>query len=223
MTDCSHVVFRDKSVRGVIFDCDGVLIDSRDANLAYYNRLLWAANCAPMTREQEDFVHMASERQAIEHILPAEAVARYHELKARAPYREIVLPLLRLQDDAEEVLTRLLERGLRMAVHTNRGSGMWQVLDKFDLRGMFDPVMTVDEVAPKPSPEGVLRILEAWRLTPSAVIFVGDSEVDAAAAQDAGVALIAFKNMALRTAAAHAASFAELEALVSAVSPLYNK
>ena len=206
---------RAHSLQGVIFDCDGVLIDSREANLTYYNRLLLAADCAPMTREQEDFVHMASERQAVEHILSPEAMARYHELAAKAPYREIVLPLLRLEDGAEAVLTRLRERGLRLAVHTNRGAGMWQVLDKFSLRGMFEPVMTVVQAAPKPSPEGVLRILEAWGLPPAAVMFVGDSEADAAAARDAGVPLIAFKNTALRTAVAHVASFAELETVLS--------
>jgi len=210
------ILDRASPLQGVIFDCDGVLIDSREANLAYYNRLLLAAGCAPMTREQEDFVHMASERQAVEHILSPEAMARYYELAAKAPYWEVVLPLLRLEDGVEAVLARLRQRGLRLAVHTNRGAGMWRVLDAFALRGMFDPVMTVVQAAPKPSPEGVLRILEAWGLPPAAVMFVGDSEADAAAARDAGVPLIAFKNPALRTAVAHAASFAELESVLSA-------
>lgn len=222
MPDYAAVLFRDKPVRGVIFDCDGVLIDSRDANLTYYNRLLLAADRAPMTREQEDFVHMASERQAIEHILSSEAAARYRELAAKVPYREVVLPLLRLEDGAGVVLTRLRDQGLRLAVHTNRGTGMWHVLDKFDLCDMFEPVMTVAQVAPKPSPEGVLRILQAWSLPPEAVLFVGDSEADAAAAQDADVALIAYKNPALRTAVAHVSSFAELETVLSAVSNLHN-
>jgi phosphoglycolate phosphatase len=207
-----------KAVRGVIFDCDGVLIDSRNANLTYYNRLLLAANRAPMTPEQENFVHMASERQAIEHILPPEDVARYHELAAKVPYREVVLPLLRLEDGAGAVLARLRGRGLRLAVHTNRGTGMWDVLDKLGLRDMFAPVMTVAQVAPKPSPEGVLRILEAWSLPPSAVIFVGDSEADAASAQGAGVSLIAFKNAALRTAVAHVSGFGELETALCAAT-----
>ena len=218
MPDCVAAMTNDKAVRGVIFDCDGVLIDSREANLTYYNRLLLAADCAPMTREQEDFVHMASERQAIEHILPSEAVARYDELAAKVPYREIVLPLLRLEDGVETVLARLREWGLRLAVHTNRGMGMWHVLDKFALRDMFEPVMTVAHVAPKPSPEGVLKILEAWSLPPTAVAFVGDSEADAAAARDAGVPLIAFKNTALHTAMVHVTSFAELETVLFAVS-----
>lgn len=218
--DCAAALIGNKSIRGVIFDCDGVLTDSRDANLMYYNRLLQAADRAPMTREQEDFVHMASERQAVEHILPPEALARYHELAAKVPYRKVVLPLMRLEEGAGAVLARLRERGLRLAVHTNRGVGMWNVLEHFDLHDMFDPVMTVAQVAPKPSPEGVLRILEDWGLPPSAAIFVGDSAADAAAAGDAGVGLIAFKNAALRTAVAHVANFAELETVLSAMSTL---
>jgi phosphoglycolate phosphatase len=138
------------------------------------------------------------------------------------PYREVVLPLLRLEDGAGAVLARLRGQGLRLAVHTNRGAGMWDVLDKLALQGMFEPVMTVAQVAPKPSPEGVLRILEAWSLPPSAVIFVGDSEADAAAAQGAGVSLIAFKNAALRTAVAHVSGFAELETTLLAASQAVN-
>lgn len=206
-----------RTLRGVIFDCDGVLIDSRHANITYYNRLLVAVGKQPMTAAQEEYVHMASERQAVAHILNPDEVARYDEIAAQVPYREVVLPLLTLEEGAREVLTRLRARGLRLAVHTNRGKGMWDVLDKFSMRDIFDPVMTVQHVAPKPSPEGVLRVLEAWRVTPAEVLFVGDSAADAQAAQGAGVPFIAYKNAALRPAAALVGSFAEIEAMLRPV------
>lgn len=207
-----------KPLRGIIFDCDGVLIDSRDANIGYYNRLLAEVGRPPMSREQEDYTHMASGRQAIEHILRPGELARLDELTARVPYRETVLPLLRLEDGARSVLERLRGRA-RLAVHTNRSNGMWDVLNVLSLYDVFDPVMTVDVVAPKPSPEGVLRILEAWNVPAGSVVFVGDSLVDAQAAAGAGVPLIAFRNAAL-DAAAHVASFVELEELVRPVLPV---
>ncbi|MEI3479782.1 MAG: HAD hydrolase-like protein [Bilophila sp.] len=72
----------------------------------------------------------------------------------RFPYREVALPQLELEPGLAETLGWLKGRGVRLAVHTNRGNGMWDLLDRFGLRAAFDPVMTAETVAPKPSPEG---------------------------------------------------------------------
>ena len=39
---------------GVIFDCDGVLVDSRDANRMYYNLIREGIGMLPITPEEED-------------------------------------------------------------------------------------------------------------------------------------------------------------------------
>ncbi len=201
------------TIRGVIFDCDGVLIDSRNANITYYNKLLEAVGRPHMDPEQEEFVHMASERQAVAHILSPEEVVRYDEVAAKVPYKKVVLPLLELETGARGVLLWLRERGVRLAVHTNRGRGMWDLLDKFRLRDVFDPVMTVEVVAPKPSSEGVRRILDAWKLGPESVVFVGDSLADASAAGGESVPFVAFRNEKL-DARKHVGGFAQLRALL---------
>lgn len=198
------------TVHGMIFDCDGVLIDSRNANITYYNSLLSVVGRPPMTPAQEEYVHMASEQQAIEHILTPEEVERYDDIAAHVPYGQVVLPLLELQPGAEEVLLWLKSRGIRLALHTNRSAGVWHVLDKFSFRHMFDPVMSVDKVAPKPSPEGVLRVLDAWKLAPRQVVFVGDSLVDALAAAGGGVPFVSFGTPDLPHAVACVRSFWQL-------------
>ena len=199
-------------IRGVIFDCDGVLIDSRSANITYYNKLLEAIGRPPMSPAQEEFVHMASERQAVGHIFPSEAVACYDQVATKVPYKQVVLPLLTLESGVLETLLWLRDCGVRLAVHTNRGSGMWDLLDKFALREVFDPVMTVELVAPKPSSEGVRRILDAWNMGPDSVVFVGDSLADARAAGGESVPFVAFRNPELQ-ASAHSAGFQELREL----------
>ena len=37
---------------GIIFDCDGVMVDSRDVNIGYYNLLLREVGKPPITPEQ---------------------------------------------------------------------------------------------------------------------------------------------------------------------------
>lgn len=199
-----------RGLRGLIFDCDGVLIDSSAANVGYYNLLLRELGKPPMTKEQEAYTQMASALEAVRHIMTPAELELVPKIVERFPYRDVALPLLELEPGVRELLDYLRAKGLRLAVHTNRGAGMWDVLDKFGLRRLFRPVITVSDVPPKPAPDGVLRVLDAWKAAPDMVGFVGDSATDAGAAHGAGVPLIAFRNQRL-PAAVHVDSFAELE------------
>lgn len=195
-----------EGLRGMIFDCDGVLVNSRDANISYYNMILQELGKPPMTPEEEAYTHMATSRQAVESITTPEELLRVPDICSKFPYQNVSLPLLDLEPGILDLLQYLKERGVRLAVHTNRGRGMGDVLDKFNLRHMFDPVMTVEHVQPKPDPQGVLYILRTWGLPAGQVAFVGDSLTDAGAARGAQVPLIAYKNTSLN-AALHISDF----------------
>lgn len=199
-----------RGLKGLIFDCDGVLVDSCAANVGYYNLLLRELGKPPMTREQAMYAQMASALDAVRSIMTPEELEKVPEIVERFPYRDVALPLLELQPGVLDLLAYLKEKGMRLAVHTNRGEGMGDVLDRFALRRLFDPVMTVRIVPPKPAPDGVLRVLEAWGAAPDQVGFVGDSATDAGAARGAGVPFVAFRNPEL-PAALHVDSFAELQ------------
>jgi phosphoglycolate phosphatase-like HAD superfamily hydrolase len=54
----------------VIFDCDGVLFDSRRANTAFYNHIRSRFGLPEMTPSQIDFVHMATTKESVKHIIP---------------------------------------------------------------------------------------------------------------------------------------------------------
>lgn len=127
----------------------------------------------------------------------------------RYPYRDVALPQLELEPGLADMLHWLRERGVRLGIHTNRGSGMWDLLARFNLCEMFDPVMTAEVVPSKPDPAGVHRILETWKFVPESVGFIGDSATDAAAAQGGGVPLLAYNSPDL-PAAVHVDNFAHL-------------
>ena len=209
-------------LKGLIFDCDGVLVDSRDANIAYYNMVLRELGKPPMTPAQEAYTHMSSSWQAMEHITTPDELRLVPAICARIPYSQTSLPLLQLEPGLMQALEAFRAAGLPLAVHTNRGAGMADVLDKFNLRPMFDPVMTVREVPPKPDPGGVRVILQAWGLPPGQVAFVGDSLTDAGAARAAGVPFVAYKNPDLE-AALHVTAFAELEAALKPYVPVSTR
>lgn len=179
---------------GVIFDCDGVMIDSRESNNIFYNRVLAYFNLPPMTPEQEAYCFMSTAQQALLHIVPPYLHDQIDYVTSNVViYRRDIVPMLRLQPGFLDFINDLRDRGVRMAVHTNRKSdGIQTVLDIFSLPSYFNPVVAADTAAPKPSPEGVRRICATWQCPPERVLFVGDSELDKQAASGAGVTFAAF-------------------------------
>ena len=177
---------------GIIFDCDGVMIDSRAANAIFYNKVLAALGLPPLTPEQDAYTFMATARQALEYIVPPEMHQRMYEVvRTEVIYSRDIVPLLQIYPGYREFLELAHSHGMRLAVHTNRtAEGMQRVLDFLALPSYFNPVVTATEAAPKPAPDGVRLILEQWGADPEQVLFVGDSPNDQKAA--AGVVFAAF-------------------------------
>ncbi len=193
------MMLREGGLKGVIFDCDGVMIDSRAANAEFYNRILQHFGLPPLTAEQEAYTFMATARQAMEYITPPACHAQLDAVcRDVVNYRRDIFPLLRLMPGFMGFISALRGRGLPLGVHTNRvGGGMQRILEKFSLPAYFDPVVTADDAAPKPSPAGLELILRQWGCTPDEALFVGDSPHDKAAAAGAGICFAAFGNAEL--------------------------
>ena len=204
-------------IAGVVFDCDGVLIDSRMANMAYYNRIREIGGLGPMSLEEEDYAHMHSVRETLARIFPREMHGRLGEFAETVDYEREILPMVRPEPGLHACLDTLRAHGLRLAIFTNRGRGMGAVLDSFKLRPYFDLVMTVADVKAKPAPDGLLRIAESWKRPPEALVFVGDSLLDALAAEAAGACFVAYRNPRLQ-ARGYVDSFAELEQALRQIS-----
>jgi phosphoglycolate phosphatase-like HAD superfamily hydrolase len=203
-------------LQGLIFDIDGVIFDSRSSNMEYYNLIRRAVQLGPLTPEEEDYCQMASVEQALAHIIPPE----YREEAATAcktiDYRKQILPLLSVEPGLLELLTWLKLYDVRLGICTNRGGGVDDLLRYFSLESFFSPVMTAKICPPKPYPDGLLRILETWDLSPSEVPFLGDSKVDAQAAAAAGVPFWAFRSPLL-TAELH---FDDFFSMITLITPL---
>lgn len=184
-------------MRGIIFDCDGVMFDTRDCNMQYYNLILNNMGLPPMTPSQEDYVHVATVGQSLEHIIPRN---RWHEIPAArktVDYVSEIMPLMRPEPGLFELLQTLRSLNIRMAVYTNRTNSMELVLEKWNIAHNFFPVITAQKVKGKPHPEGGFRILEAWGAKADEVAFIGDSTADQGAAAGSGIPFWAFKNPTL--------------------------
>lgn len=183
--------------KGIIFDCDGVLFESKAANLAYYNAIFAAFDVPPVTIEQTERAHIchtAATPQVFAALLGEERAELALQLGARLDYRQFI-PFMTPEPQMPEVIARLARR-YPLAVATNRGKSMEEILIHFGLHSFFRAVITSRDVArPKPFPDMLHLAAERLGLAEDELLFVGDSELDAAAAAAAGVPFVAYRSI----------------------------
>ncbi|MGE4264201.1 MAG: HAD family hydrolase [Desulfovibrio sp.] len=194
LLDDSFDVSALRRYKGFIFDCDGVLIDSLKANVVYYNKYRTHFGLPPMTPEDERYTHIQNVYDSLRRIVPQELYEEALAFRSQIDYRDM-LPFLCREPGIRRLLGWMKGAGFLLGVDTNRMDTVHLVFKAVDLVGYFEPVMTVaNTAAPKPDPDGVRQILEAWGLGRGDVAFLGDSSVDEETARNAGVDFWAFKN-----------------------------
>jgi phosphoglycolate phosphatase len=184
----------------VIFDCDGVLFDSKEANIAFYNAILSQFNLPPMSQEEVEYVHVSTAEGALRYLLTKRDSHVLEEIlthKPRVDYTPFI-HLMHMEPHLKELLGSLPPQ-IKRAVSTNRATTITDVLRIHGLEDEFDLVISsLDVKNPKPHPESVLKILHHFSLSPAEALFVGDSVVDQESAQGARVPFVAYKNSALQ-------------------------
>lgn len=184
-------------LRGVIFDCDGVLFESHRANLAFYNAVLGYFGEPPVQPEETARVHLchtAASPRVIEALLGPERAAAGLAYAASLDYRQFI-PFMTPEPELEGSLACLV-KAMPLALATNRGGSVRAVLQHFALEAYFSVVVTSKDVPqPKPSPDMLLLALSRMGLAAEEVVFVGDSELDQAAARACGMRFVAYKGM----------------------------
>lgn len=104
-------------------------------------------------------------------------------------YRQRCGTRSRLYPHVLEVLTALRQRGVKLAVVTNKEERFTHiVLDAHGLDTLIDRVVAGDSLpTKKPDPAGLLSCLATFDVPPARALFVGDSAIDVAAARNAGL------------------------------------
>ncbi len=186
-----------KKKRAVIFDCDGVMFDSRRANIHYYNHILGHFGLPSMKDEEVEFVHMHTADESIRYIFRGTSLLE----DARRFTKQVdYIPFLddMVMEPGLKALLRELKPLFGLAVATNRSTTIGKVMEHHGLAPFFDIVVSsLDVENPKPHPESLLKIADFFGIESSDAFYVGDSPVDHQAARASGVIFISFKNRAI--------------------------
>jgi phosphoglycolate phosphatase len=198
-----------ESIQVVVFDCDGVLFDSKDANVRFYTHVLEQVGKPAVRSDQKEFIHMHPVRVSLNFLLGSgddfQSAWEYCQTIDFAAFNAYLAQEPGLVD-----LLRPLKRSHRIAMATNRTISTRQVLIHFGLDQYFDLVVSASDVEhPKPHPDCMQKILDTFNVDPSQVLYIGDSSVDEELAVRTGVYFAAYKNPKL-SAHMHVEHFREL-------------
>ena len=183
-----------RDLAAVIFDCDGVLFDSRQANIKFYNHILAHFGLPLMTEEDESFVHMQTADESVRKIFRSTPFTQEaQQYRKSLDYTPFIHDMV-MEPGLNELLKELRSR-FGLAVATNRSHTIGEVLRRHGLEKFFDIVVSsLDVRHPKPHPESLFKILDFFGIEPFRSVYVGDSKVDYETAKAAEISFISFRN-----------------------------
>ncbi|ONI76206.1 phosphoglycolate phosphatase [Actinosynnema sp. ALI-1.44] len=174
-----------EKVRAVVFDLDGVLVDSLAAAVRAFEAA-YAEVVGPGDAPSDEFVRHAG--RYFPDVLHAMGLpSAMAEPYVRESYR--LADTVRAHDGVPHLLNVLRGMGIRIAVATGRSRerAVW-LLDRLNLLPQIDVVVGSDEVrSPKPAPDIVIEALIRLDVPADAAIMVGGAVADVRSAQAAGV------------------------------------
>ncbi len=182
----------------VIFDLDGVLLDSEPLHVEATNQVLRRFGKHLSVQENARFMGLADPEYwqalldyfGLEHVDPAPLIQE----KARAYTQLIRTRPLEAFAGARELLEMLHRQGCRLAVaSSSRREDIEIVLQRLGFRGFFQAVVSGEEV-PRSKPDPAIFLEAARRLgcEPQHCWVVEDSLNGIRAAQRAGMRVVAF-------------------------------
>ena len=188
-----------KKISAIIFDCDGVMFDSRQANINFYNHLLERYGLPLMTEDMVAYVHMNTADKSVRHIFDGTPFTEEAQAyRMQMDYTPFINDMV-IEPGFKDLLRDLKPR-VGLAVATNRSNTIGEVLEQNGLSGFFDIVVSsLDVKNPKPHPESIHKILDFFDLAPDQAVYIGDSLIDLETARAAGVYFIAYGNGGLET------------------------
>lgn len=184
-------------VHGVIFDVDGTLVDSNDAQARSWVDALKEFGYSVPYEKVRPLIGMGGDKVLPETIGVQKDSEKGKQISQRRSeiFKEKYLPTVKAFPDAQKLLDRMREQGLKLAIATSAQPDelrpLLQIVGAADL--IEDKTSSKDAQSSKPDPDVMQVTLKKIGYPANEVVMIGDTPYDIEAARKVGVGTIAFR------------------------------
>ena len=183
-----------QTIKGVLWDMDGVLVDTGEAHFQAWSQTL-AERGIPFTLEQFQITFGMNNdgilRLLLGPELEPELITEIGERKERL-FRQAIKGKARLLPGVGEWLGRLKARGIKQAIASSAPpANIDALVEELDLWSCFDAIVSGTGMPGKPNPDVFLEAAKQIGVTPEQCVVVEDAVPGVQAARNAGMRCIA--------------------------------
>lgn len=205
-------------IKAVLFDIDGVLIHSFEANHKFFGNLFKKFGYDFMSKEEyENYFHLPT-KEIVRHTTKSTDEDEIHKIWKSSKDREVPYPdeLLDFPKNLFETIEELSKK-YTLGIATSRTlSPIEDVSALTPLSKYFKTeVLYGDTDNHKPHPEPLLLAAERLNIDPSECVYVGDSATDIISAHAAGMKAINYNKKIRKDADANISEFSKLEETIN--------
>jgi len=185
------------NIHAVIFDVDGTLVDSNDAQARSWVDALKEFGYSVPYEKVRPLIGMGGDKVLPETIGVQKDSEKGKQISKRRSeiFKEKYLPNVKPFPDAQKLLDRMREQGLKLAIATSAQPDelrpLLQIVGAADL--IEDKTSARDVKSSKPDPDVMQVALKRVGYPPNEVVMIGDTPYDIEAARKVGVGTIAFR------------------------------
>jgi len=186
-------------IKAVLFDLDGVLVNSYDAWFRLFNDTLLHFGYRAVTKKEFSREWGKSTKEDVKYFMPRQTVPEVRDYYSKAFPRFI--RYVKVTPGVARVLAVLKKRGYRLGCVTNSHKDITrQMIRQAGIGRYFDLVICADEVRrPKPAPDMLNKAMKTLGLRPCETVFVGDTKTDLTAGRQARCLTVGYRLAAPHT------------------------
>ena len=181
-------------IKAILFDIDGVLVDSKDTNTKFYQDLLKESGYKTPPKKEASKVFYMTMWDGIKFLTKEKSERKIRKIWNLGHKFRYPIEMVKIPKHSKKVI-KSLSRKYKLGIVTSRiREGVQEYFRLSKMQKYFDIVVSFEDFTkPKPHPESLLIAVKKLKIRPEEAVYIGDSELDVKAAKSAGMHCIGFR------------------------------